>query len=77
MGFSNTVDDIMRGQVEHVVAVYAADDEFGLWQNVSEEVCQEIANRLDAPPEGGLKDFLENVMTCEFVAQLERDMVFA
>jgi hypothetical protein len=77
MGFSNTVDDIMRGQVEHVKAVYAADDESDSWQPVSDEICQEIANRLNSAPEGELKELLEEIMGCEFVAQIERDMVFA
>jgi hypothetical protein len=74
LGLRNTVEDIVSGQVENVSHVYRANAEDGTYRDVTEDVAQAVADALDAPPTGEIKDFLENVLGCHFVADLEREM---
>lgn len=73
LGLSNTVSDILSGQVEGVRKVYRADLETKSFHDVSEEVALEILNQLDHEPVGEVLDFLEEHLSCQTVAEFIRE----
>ena len=78
LGWSNTVDDILTGQVENVRQVLCGDLETASLVDCSEDVAHEILARIRdegrGPPSGSLMDFLEGALGCEAVARFEREM---
>lgn len=53
----------------NLLAVHCIDMEFGLWSNVSEDIGQEIVDRLVETPHPDLFDWLENQFGCERMNQ--------
>lgn len=76
LGLSNTVSDILSGQVEGVRKVYRADLETKSFHDVSEEVAAEIMFQLgeaNAEPTGEVLDYLEEHLGCRAVAEFTRE----
>lgn len=73
-GLSNTVDDIISGDLVRVCKVYRADTETGRFADVSEDVAREIINRLDTDPAGDLLDFCEGALGCRVMANFAREV---
>ena len=69
----NTIDDIAGRQIENVVRVYAANVEENSFQDVTQEIAQDIIDQLDHEPTGDLFDFLESTLGCRAMAELGRE----
>ena len=74
MNRASTIKDIMDGQIEDVVQVICLSED-GRWQDVTQEIAQDIVDRLDCEPTGDLFDFLESTLGCQVMADLHREMV--
>ncbi len=74
LGFANTVDDILQGQVEGVRKVYRACLADNFFEDVSEDVAIEILNQIDHEPTGEILDYLEDKLGCQAVAEFVREM---
>lgn len=78
VGFRQTVDDILTGQVKDVARVYCINPEEKTCADASEDVALEIMARIRDEgrdlPSAGLMSFLESILGCEAVAKFERAM---
>ena len=71
MDRASTVKAIVDGQITDVVSVHCASD--GRFQDVTQEIAQDILDRLDYEPTGDLFDFLESTFGCRVMADLARE----
>lgn len=77
LGFANTVDDILTGQVEGVRKVYRGDLETGRFEDVTVEVAEHLLFRLretNTAPAGDVLDLIEDALSCRAVADFLREM---
>ncbi len=76
LGLSNTVDDIISGQVEGVRKVYRAELESGQFSDVTEEIAERLMFQLretNTAPAGEVLDLIEDALGCRAVAEFIRE----
>ena len=69
----NIIDALLSGQYTRPIEVHVIDRNVGRWQDVTQEIAQEIIDRLDYEPSGGLFDFCEHALGCRVMAELGRE----
>ena len=69
----NVIEDLLAGGLKNPIEVHYIDREFGMWQDVTQEIAQEIIDRMDYEPKGALFDFLEGALGSRTMADLGRE----
>jgi len=67
----NIIDALLSGQYTRPIEVHCIDRNIGRWQNVTQEIAQDIIDTLDHEPSGALFDFCEHALGCRVMAELE------
>lgn len=74
---ANVIESIISGEYERPLCVLEAWEGEGRLVNVSEDIAREICDRVidgDPLPMGGLRDFIEEHLGCQHMADLIREV---